>query len=476
MNDPPVTEPASSTARLAAFAVSIDPASLPVPVVRQASRLLLDTVGCILGGLATEAGGLATRWAAATGGAGEASVLGTPHRLTPPLGAYANGRLGAVLDADETWPSAGQTAHLAVATVAAALAMTETRDGSGADLIASIVAGYEIGARISDALEPIEETTGALRAGWGPGSQLGATGAAARGLALNASTAVQAIGIAATHADVPPLQWPHERPAPMAKSADAGWHALQAVAAAEMAAFGLTGYPHVLDGDDGLWRALGYCGWDEEELLGGLGVRWKILDAAFKRWPCQYWMHPPLTALAEILERQRPEADAFRRITLETNPKSAGPKFRDQDPPGEIDRAFSLPHAAAMLVLGVTPGPRWLGDETAADPRVARLRSVVGVEVHPDAGRVADRVVGHVFRDLPARAIVELADGTRLVCEARLGLGAPWLDETRLSDDQLEAKAREMAGDRLTADAIAWIRNAASQPHVRDLTRLLSER
>jgi 2-methylcitrate dehydratase PrpD len=465
----------SGTAALAGFAAAVDAEALPVPVRHEAARLLLDTVGCILGGHGTEAGRLATAWAAATGAGGRVAVLGTQHRLTAPLAAYANGRLAAVLDADETWPSARQTAHLAASTVATALATTEARDGSGADLLAAIVAGYEVGARISDALVPSSDSSGALRAGWGPGSHLGATAAAARGMALDQETAAQALGIAGTHADVPPLQWPTERPAPMAKSADAGWHALQAVAAAEMAAVGLTGYPRVLDGDDGLWRALGYAGWDEKALLGGLGQQWRILDAAFKRWPCQYWMHPPLTALWRLLTAHEPPPDAIRRIALETNPKSAGARFRDPAPPAEIDRAFSLPHAAAMLLLGITPGRRWLADDVAADIRVGRLRSVVEVTLHPDAGRLTDWVVDHGFRDLPARATAELADGRVLVGESRFGLGAPWSAETSLSDADLEAKARELADGAPGLDeAIAWIHDAASQPRVSDLTALLT--
>ena len=391
------------------------------------------------------------------------------------LAAYANGRLAAVLDADETWPSSRQTAHLAAASVAAALATVEARDGSGADLLAAIVAGYEVGARISDALLPSADPAGALRAGWGPGSPLGATAAASRGLGLDGATATQAIGIAGTHADAPPLQWPRERPAPMAKSADAGWHAMSAVAAADMAALGLTGYPRVLDDDDGLWRALGYAGWDETALLGGLGRRWRILDAAFKRWPCQYWMHPPLTALQHALQ-QGAAGQTIERIVLETNPKSAGPRFRDPEPGGEIDRAFSLPHAAAMVVLGVPPGPRWLADETAAEPEVRRLRVRVEVRLHPASARLAEWVVDHLFRDLPARATVHLADGRVLAADARHGLGAPWSDETRLTDADLERKARELApgaGRRLD-DAIAWIWNAPTEPRTRDLTRILA--
>lgn len=472
------TPGADGTAALAGFAAGVDLRALPDAVRDQARRLLLDTVGCALGGHAMEAGGLAVRWATVTGGDGPASILGTTRRLTPMLAAYANGRLAAVLDADETWPSARQTAHLAAASVAAALATVEARDGTGADLLAAIVAGYEVGARISDALVPGADTAGPLRAGWGPGSQLGATAAAARGRRLDARITAQALGISGTHADAPPLQWPTERPAPIAKSADAGWHALTAVAAAEMAGLGLTGYPRVLDGEDGLWRALGYAGWDEAALLDGLGERWRILDAAFKRWPCQYWMHPPLTALQRVLDRLEPRP-AVERIVLETNPKSAGPRFRDPEPLGEIDRAFSLPHAAAMLVLGVPPGPRWLADDTASDPAVQRLRPRVEVRLHAESGRLGEWVVDHGFRDLPARATVDLADGRVLSADVRHGLGAPWSDETRLTDAGLEAKVRQLAAERAGPgldEAIAWIQDVADQPQVRDLTRILSSR
>ena len=475
---------AGGTAALATFAAAVDGRALPEAVRDQARRLLLDTVGCALGGHATEAGRLAVRWATAGGGAGPAAggdgpaaVLGTSRRLTPMLAAYANGRLAAVLDADETWPSARQTAHLAAASVTAALATVEARDGSGADLLAAIVAGYEVGARISDALIPSTDTAGPLRAGWGPGSPLGATAAASRGLGLVAAITAQALGIAGTHADAPPLQWPSEQPAPMAKSADAGWHAMSAVAAAEMAALGLTGYPRVLDGDDGLWRALGYAGWDGAALLDGLGRQWRILDAAFKRWPCQYWMHPPLTALHVLLAAHRPDVAAIDRIVLETNPKSAGARFRDPEPLGEIDRAFSLPHAAAMITLGVPPGPRWLADDVAKEPAVRRLRAQIEVRLHQDAGRLAEWVVDHGFRDLPARATVHLADGRVLAADVRHGLGAPWSDETRLSDADLEQKAHELAGRSAgpgLEQAIAWIHDAADEPRVRDLTRILA--
>ena len=478
--------PAGSTARLATFAADVRPADLPPDVRHQAARLLLDTVGCLLGGHATVAGRLGVRWAAA-GSPGDssgrvASILGTHLRLPPALAAYANGRLAAVLDADETWPSARQVAHLAAASVSAALAACERSDASRDDLLTAIAVGYEIGARLSDAMLPAGEPGVALKAGWGPGSPIGATVAAARGLALDARGTAHAIGIAGTHVDPPPLQWTDVRPAPMAKSADAGWHAMTGVAGAEMAELGLTGYPGILDGERGLWRALGYAGCDASALLDGLGTDWRVLDTAFKRWPCQYWMHPALTALEQVLRDHRPDPDAIEAIRLETNPKSLAARFHDPAPPSEIDRAFSFPHAAAMLVLAVPPGLAWLSETQDADLRVRRLRERVTVAPHADAERIGEWVVRHGFRDLPARATVVVGD-TAYVAEARLGRGAPWSAATRLDDAELVRKARELVGPLVDGhagragalDAAAdWMLDGGRSTQVRELTALLA--
>lgn len=480
------TASGGATRAIAAFVAGLELESLPRPVIGQAKRLLLDTVGCILGGHAAKAGRLAVAWADRAGGRPESSaghIVGRRAALAPMLAAYANGRLAAVLDADETWPSARQTSHLAAAAVTAALATTEAMDGAGRELVVAIVAGYEVGARVSDAMvpEPGHESR-ELRAGWGPGSPIGAAVAAARARCLDASATAHAIGIAGMHVDPPPLQWTEVRPAPMAKSADAGWHALAGVAAGEMAELGLTAYDAILDGNRGLWRSLGYVGCDLDALTGGLGVRWRILDAAFKRWPSQYWMQPALTALQRVLSTHDPDPAEIRSIVLATNEKSFSAKFHDPDPPGEIDRAFSFPQAAAMLVLGVPPGARWLAGADAAAPAARRLRGLVRVELHPDAARIEDWIVEHQYRDLPARATVVTTQAT-LTADARFGMGAPWSEETRLSDEDLIAKTRQFAEGSLrdapergrrVDEAIAWILEAEAQPRVAALSEILA--
>lgn len=469
--------PMGPTAALAAFAAGLDPAAVPPSAMHAVKRLVIDWLGCRAGGRRSEVGRLAAAWA----GAASRDGGGMARPDAPLFAAYLDARLAAVLDADETYPGARQTSHLAAATVAAALAGGASRVRSGAALLAAVVAGYEVGARVSDGMVPAAAPASrALRAGWGPGSVLGATAAAGRAMELDARRLAHAFGIAGTHIDAAPIQWPVVRPAPMVKSADAGWHALTAVAAVQQAATGLTGYAAILDGPDGLWRALGYAASDDAALVDGLGTRWIVEEAAFKRWPCQYWMHPALTALAQVLERSRVEPAAVERIVLATNDKSRSAKFRDPDPPSEIDRAFSFPHAAAMLALGIPPGPAWSDDVVAERRDVRRIRALVDVERHPESDAIDDWVVDHRYRELPASAAVTAA-GTTTTAEVRAGLGSPWARETRLTDAVLIEKALDMArwpdddgpAVAVLRGAIDWVLEAETRPDAAELIRLL---
>jgi 2-methylcitrate dehydratase PrpD len=451
----------SATGTLSSWAATLDAASLPSAVRHAAARLLVDTVGCALGGARTGAGRLIHRWAGAAGTAGPVPVIGFGSPMTTMLAAYVDGRVAALLDADETYPGSRQTSHLAAATVAASLAVGQARRRDGATLLAGIVAGYEVGARLCNSVVPAAAPgRGDLRAGWGPGSVIAATVGAGRVAGLTPGQLAHAIGIAGLHIGPPPLKWADVRPAPLAKSADAGWHAMTAVAAVEQAELGMTGYDTLLDGDTGLWRSLGYDSSDDAALVDRLDQRWIIRDAALKRWPCQYWMQPALTALDRVIQSHGITAEGIVGIRLSTNRKSFSPKFHDPHPPGEIDRAFSFPHAAAMLVAGVPAGPSWVDDEIALRADIQRLRDIVQVVLHPEADRVEQLAVNHQLRVLPASATVETVGGDAFSADARMGDGAPWSRATRLSDAAL---GRKLIGMAVPADADAAGQRAAAE-------------
>ena len=88
----------TTSERLADFAAGLRYDDLPPQVTREAKRLLLDTIGCGLGGHAVEKGQMAVAYARRMGGAPEATVLGMPGKLPAANAAFANGDLMNALD------------------------------------------------------------------------------------------------------------------------------------------------------------------------------------------------------------------------------------------------------------------------------------------------------------------------------------------------------------------------------------------
>lgn len=465
----------SVTTCLSRFAAALRYEDLPAEVVDHVRRLLLDTLGCALGGSQTELGTIATRFAGLeqSAGVGCASIAAMPDLASARVAAEANGRLAGCMDADDTFPSAGQTSHHGASTVAAALAIAEQEGASGPELIAAVAAGYEVAARFGVSVPVHEQAPGTtqtsgFRVGGGPAGVLGPAVAAARLLGLDAGQTEHALGIVGAHVDAAPLKWFEGRVAPMVKSMDLGWSAAAGLSAASLAGLGMTGYENVLDGPFGLWRVLGYESFDFEGAKADVGTRWHLLDSAFKLFPCQYWMQSALRAFAEILRQQALEPEEIESVLLRANRRSSSPRFHDQHPEGSITCEFNYPHAVAMLALGVPPGPRWLDSAAQQEPRVQALREKVSVEIDPRTERIADLITDGTIRNMPASARVQ-ARGETYEHSVDAGLGGPWSPETRLDDKALVTKLTSMV-EPLAAKEPAWLGRA--QPLVELLDRL----
>ena len=79
------------------------------------------------------------------------------------------------------------------------------------------------------------------------------------------------------------------------KSLHPGWAAHAGVLAARFAKAGMTGPQTALEGDRGLFRRFANAPDAADrfaELLGDLGTRWHLPDAAFKLYPCCHYLHP----------------------------------------------------------------------------------------------------------------------------------------------------------------------------------------
>ncbi len=125
--------------------------SLPAAAVHAAKRVLLDCLACILAGTATgEAAGL-DAYLAGRREEPESTVIGRERKTGCGTAALVNASYSQVHDYNDGHPSAGALGgayHPGRVVIPAALAVGEKVQASGKDLLAAIVVGYDVAARI----------------------------------------------------------------------------------------------------------------------------------------------------------------------------------------------------------------------------------------------------------------------------------------------------------------------------------------
>jgi 2-methylcitrate dehydratase PrpD len=441
---------------LAAFAVNTRFEDLPGEVVRECKRLLLDTVGCAVGGLRTESGQIALQYIDRLGGHPAATVIGRPVKSSAANAAYANARLANVLDADDTFPT---SAHFGNATTFGALALAEDLDRPGRDLITAIAVGFDLGARIGSWMgAPFQIEDGRV-VGWnelgGPPASVtwAAIGASASIAQLSPEQAHHAFGIGGANCPQPTIRkWAGSEVQPMYKYADAGWCASVGVNAAMLASLGSTGFLGILDGEDGFWKLYGSPTHDDGVLLRGLGSDWQILNTTYKPWPCCRWIHHPLTAFTRLMQAHELRPADIDRVVVRANPFALTPIFCEQQPQDALTAEFSHPHALAVAAHHVPAGPEWYAPEVLAADEIRSFRAKVFVEPEPRSANIVEWMGGGQWRGVPGGVDIE-ARGTHYTATADYALGDPWSEETLMSDERLIEKFKVMVSGRRSGAA-----------------------
>jgi 2-methylcitrate dehydratase PrpD len=127
--------------------------------------------------------------------------------------------------------------------------------------------------------------------------------------------------------------------------------------------------------------------------------------------------------------------------------------MREPDPANSFAARYSLPHAAAALVLRGDAGHRAFTDDAVRDPAMAAFRRRVAVREDPRLG-------AHVPRLKPARVTVVLAGGRRAtrLCESARGD-----HQDPYGEAEIRSKFRELAGLVLGPPAVARVEAIAGQ-------------
>jgi 2-methylcitrate dehydratase PrpD len=485
------TPDSSGTGLTAAFcreALNLSLAQVPPSVAQTAALLILDTIGCTVGALGVDEGlrHLAAAWV--LGESGSVGLWGGGGGSLPPAGAaFLHGNLANLLDAEDTFRN---YTHFCAAIVPAALAIAEERASSGAAVLGAVIAGYEAAARLALALPILEaapQPDGPPKIRWSDNGghswvALPAAIACGRLLQLDERKLAQALGLAA-YAMPPPTfgHWWSSFPMTMGKYMLYGAAAAAGLTAAAMADAGVTGDPGILEGENGLWRMVGAAAFAPEPLRRPYGDPWWLEQAAFKLYPCSRQIHAALDAAGQAMQQLRQAglgtAD-IDEVQLFVQGAVMNRHYQNAAPHDAPTSTFSLPQAAALVLLGVPPGPEWHRAETRARTDVQALKARVRCRELPEAtARVAAQLVrpglAGFERNL-ARAEIRAA-GRSFAATVEHPRGDQWVDAARLTAAEIEDKFRAFTQGllpRSTAEtAIRTCRALADQASIFDLLR-----
>lgn len=432
--------------QLGAFVAALQTDAIDPALLDKAKDHLLDTIGVACAGLSEQpvlrTAGVVRSW----GGAPRASVIGSSSRLPAPKAAFLNTLAARIHTFDDTHEAG--PAHPGSAVVCAALAAAEQAGASGRTLLAAVLAGYEVATRVSKALGAAHYNAGFHSTG--TCTPFGAAAAAARAFGLDATGTTAAIALAG-EAAIGFRQY--QQDGSMLNTAlNAARGSESGVAAAELAAAGLSGPPGILDGRWGVIKVMG--GGDPASVAKDLGAHWEFRDTVLKPYSSCRFTHGPV----EVLRASGLDPAAIERLEIATFRTSCDVSDRP-DPQSEFDAILSHQLAAALALLRrpILPASYRALDRTARDL----------------AARISVRHDGSLDAQYPARwphrLTISLKDGSTRVL----------LSDQPPAADRATARAKFLAlaspvlGDECAGDVAAMVAAVESLVDITGLVRLL---
>ncbi|MBV9201340.1 MAG: MmgE/PrpD family protein [Alphaproteobacteria bacterium] len=438
---------------LAQFVAQTQWEDVPEPVQRYAKLVLLDTLGVILAGAERpEVRALRDALAGTAGTGATVFARGWPT-YDPRTAALLNGIAGRSIELCEGLRFVSGQAAMQV--LPGVLAVGECLGSTGRDMLAAFVLGYDVAARLAGGFtpRPLAHQNGQV-------SLLAASAAGARLCGLDAAGISRAMRIATTLLLTP--SYTNAVAGATALNVAGGMSGFAAALAPELARAGFEAQ------NDAIEQALGDLvgsGFTPERLIDDLGAVWHITRNYFRLYACCNPIHPALDCLQEALAALHPQPDEIEGIEIATYRFAS--VMRNPDPPNYFASKYSLPHAAAAMVVRGSAGFASLDDSALQDSAIAALRSRVHVTEDPAMTEVAPRL-------RPARVTVTLIDGRRSTysCDSHRGdFQQPF------AEAEIRGKFRELAGVVLRPEGVSSVEKAVDRCEewrsIAELTELL---
>lgn len=416
---------ASLADRLGEFTASIAFPELPAATLHAVRRHTLDTLGAAIAGAhQPEPLSVLAAGQSAFGTSGKTALWGTSRLASPALAALVNGTAAHALELDD----ASGCDHSGAVVVPAVLAALDLPGclATEEDVVAAIVAGYDVGRRVMEASGGYDGHNGA---GWhstGTCGVFGATAAVARVLGCDAAVTANAFGIAGSFASG---TWAFLADGAMTKRLHPGHAASAGVLAVGMSRAGLSGPSQVFEAPwGGFFPTYVRDTARPERLVTDLGRDWRIHLSSIKPFASCRGTHAAVEAVLAL--RSEFQVDHLSAVTV-TVTSTVEKMCRSKDIETFVDAQMSLPYAVAVAALHGAASVDLFDAAHRSDPRIRAL-----------AQRVELRIDDTLPSNVAARVAVACRDGRHLELAIDVPLGSPG---NPLPQDELLAKFHALA-------------------------------
>ncbi|MBW4049201.1 MAG: MmgE/PrpD family protein [Proteobacteria bacterium] len=371
----------SITKHLSEFTSELSYSGLPQEVATRCKFLILDCIGNAVRARAEAESTSALLSAVHVLGLanGSARVFADERGYAPAGAVLVNATLAHSLDFDDTHAAA--IVHAGAPVIPAALAAAEITGASGAEVIAAVVAGYEVALRLALALP-----AGAhYDRGFHPSATCGVFGAAAAAaciFGLSAEQTASAFGIALSQSSGS-LQFLSN--GAWTKRFQVGWAGMSGFVAATLARENFIGASYPIEGKHGFLNAYAPSP-NPERVIQNLGTDWELMQMGVKPYPSCRWGHAGIDAAIALRKEHDFRPEAIASVTLGLS--RAGmlligePVAKKRNPENIVDAQFSGPFVIAMALT--TGNMEWDSYKRLDDPAIRRLMSQISCVNDPD--------------------------------------------------------------------------------------------
>ncbi len=427
------------TQRVANFVGGVRTEDIPRDALDKARLGITDFIGVAVAGSQEESSRLIREYGTAMGGAAEASIIAADGKTSIEMAALINGTMGHALDYDDM--SVAPIAHPSVFLAPAILAVGESIDAPGREVLAAYVVGYEVACCVA---EPMFQSH--YVQGWHSTSTFGSLGAAAAVawlLKLNPRQVTMAIGIAASLAC-----GLRQNFGTMTKPLHAGKAGANGVQAAFLARAGFTADASIIEAPLGFAKVMGHSAEVDWSAVGAnLGKTFVItgpVGIAIKPYPSCGFTHTAIDCALD-LRQQGVKTEEIVAIELGTTPFDRQLLIHHRPGTG-LEGKFSLEYCVARALVSGAVRLNHFSDKGVREPDVLGLMGrMKWVEKFPMP------VMGTPEGFGAKSVTVTLRNGENHDSTVRVAKGMP---TNPLSAHEFNAKYRDCASRGLSEEAV----------------------